>query len=167
VSPFGGIVGPSRIRLIALAGLVVLSTNQVKAAPIDPNNILVSVRHSIREFTPTGALVQIIPLNYGGRDYPGHPPREDPADIVVDQYGWIDCFNGYSNPFLTRYSPVSNTFTHKTSPGWEQDQHGYRRPRDLSEFRFCYGPEYGPGDRERDCAVRCLQQFRGAFCDRN
>src|SRR5436190_14846720 len=104
----------SRIRTLSVLGISILAMNQIGAAPIDPNNILVSVRHSIREFTPAGALVQIIPLNYGGREYPGVPPnplREDPADIAVDQYGWIDCFNGYWNPFLTRYSPDSNTFT--------------------------------------------------------
>ena len=79
----------SRIRTLSVLGISILAMNQIGAAPIDPNNILVSVRHSIREFTPAGALVQIIPLNYGGREYPGVPPnplREDPADIAVDQY---------------------------------------------------------------------------------
>jgi hypothetical protein len=116
-------LGSNCVARLTVAALALLALDRVGAAPIDPNNILVSVKHSIREFTPGGTMVQVIPLNYGGRDYPGpppNPPREDPADIVVDQYGWIDCFNGYWNPFLTRYSPVSNTFTHKTFPGWSR-----------------------------------------------
>ena len=117
----------------------------IGAAPIDPNNILVSVRHSVREFTPAGVLVQIIPLNYGGRYYPGNPPREEPRDIVVDQFGWIDCFNGYSNPFLTRYSPVSNTFVHKTFPGWSTINGGTGGLAAYQNFVFATDKNTSPG----------------------
>lgn len=109
-----------RVNRIAVGAISLLALVRLgAAAPIGRDNILVSVRHSIREFTPKGKLVQIIPLNYGGRNYPGNPPREDPNDLVVDQYGWIDVFNGYSNPFLTRCSPSTKTFEHRTFPDWD------------------------------------------------
>jgi hypothetical protein len=126
--PSRKIPGSAFVRRLAAVGTALLSLNQAGAAPIDPNNILVSVQRSVREFTPAGSLVQIIPFNYGGREYPGNPGIEGLRDIVVDQYGWIDSFNGYRNPFLTRYSPASNTFTHKTFPGWSTSNTVYRLP---------------------------------------
>jgi hypothetical protein len=87
----------------------------LRAAPIDPNDILVSVENSVREFTPTGTLVQTIPFSYDNRYY---FTGETLNGIVVDQYGLIDAVNGTYNPYLTRYSPLSNTFTYKPYPGW-------------------------------------------------
>ena len=82
---------------------------------LDPNNILVSYRTTVQEFTPAGILVQTIPLTYGGRPYPS---GEFIGDIAVDQYGWLNVFNGKFNPFMTRYSPAPGTQVHKTFPGW-------------------------------------------------
>jgi hypothetical protein len=101
--------------LLIVMGLFGLFLTGLEAAPIDPNNILVSVENSVREFTATGTLVQIIPFNYDNRYY---FPTENLNGIVVDQYGLIDAVNGSYNPYLTRYSPSSNTFTHKPYPGW-------------------------------------------------
>jgi hypothetical protein len=142
---FEGVLGLSAIRRIALAGLLGLAMNQLEAAPINPNNILVSVRRSVREFTPAGSLVQTIPFNYGGRDYPGNPPVEGVRDIVVDQYGWIDSFNGYWNPFMTRYSPVSNAFTHKTFPGWSTINGGTGGIAAYQKFVFATDKNTSPG----------------------
>lgn len=136
---------PLRVRRLFVVGTSLLALSHLGAAPIDPNNILVSVRHSIREFTPEGALVQVIPLNYGGRNYPGNPPREEPNDLVVDQYGVIDCFNGYWNPFLTRYSPASNTFTHKTFPGWSTIGSGTGGLATYKNFVFATDKDTVPG----------------------
>ena len=94
---------------------------------IDPNNILVSIGQGInpgssnfpinivREFTPAGTLLQSIPFNYNGRDY------ADPdflRDIVVDQAGSIESYNGTFSVFLTSYSPLSGTLAHKPFSGW-------------------------------------------------
>ena len=87
------------------------------AAAVDPANILVSVKRTVREFTPAGVLVQTIPFNYGGRDYPGNPPSDELRDIVVDQYGAIDSYNGTFFPFMSRYFPATGLFEHKTFPG--------------------------------------------------
>src|SRR4029077_14564762 len=44
---------------------------------------------------------------------------ENLRDIVVDEYGNIDAFNGTFVPFLTRYSPISNSFSHRPFPTWK------------------------------------------------
>jgi hypothetical protein len=90
-----------------------------QSQPVDPNNILVSVNNSVREYTPNGTLVQTIQFDYGGRPYPWCcPSNEYLHGIVVDQYGWIDSFNGTWYPLMTRYSPDSNGFVVKTFPDW-------------------------------------------------
>src|SRR5262249_22125261 len=90
--------------------------------PVDPNNILVSVHNSVREYKPNGPLVQTIPFDYGGRPYPWCcPSSEYLHGIVVDQYGWIDAFNGTDYPLMTRYSPDFNSFAVKTFPDWSAD----------------------------------------------
>jgi hypothetical protein len=99
--------------------LMFLSAGASEAAPLDPNNILVALKHEVREYTPAGVLVQTIQFNYGGRDYPYCcPSAEELHGIVVDQYGWIDSFNGTWYPFMSRYLPDSNAFVHKTFPDW-------------------------------------------------
>jgi hypothetical protein len=90
--------------------------SRISGATFDPDNILVSVNNKVREYKPTGALVQTIPFNYGGREY--SMGTEFLRGIVVDQYGWVDSYNGTFYPFMTRYSPDLDTFEHKTFPGW-------------------------------------------------
>ncbi|MEY2554985.1 MAG: hypothetical protein QOF93_129, partial [Verrucomicrobiota bacterium] len=99
--------------------LICLVAGASEAAPLDPNNILVALKQEVREYTPAGGLVQTIPFNYGGREYPYCcPSAEELHGIVVDQYGWLDSFNGTWYPFMTRYSPDSEAFVHKTFPDW-------------------------------------------------
>ena len=96
--------------------LCALLCSGTDGAPFDPNNLLVSVNDKLREYTSTGMLVQTIPFNYGGREY--SMGTEFLRGIVVDQYGWVDSYNGTFYPFMTRYSPGLNSFEHKTFPGW-------------------------------------------------
>ncbi|MDB6146636.1 MAG: putative secreted protein [Spartobacteria bacterium] len=105
------------ISFTALCAVLLLVADSLAAAPLNPNNILVSIGpFFIREFTPTGTLVQEFTFNYANREvYPG---GEFLRDIVVDPYGFIDGYNGTFFPFLTRYSPVDGTFTHKPFPNW-------------------------------------------------
>ena len=109
---------------VAALSLAFLSAASLSAAPFNPNNILVAIGdglgdgsnpqikkvNKVFEFTPTGQLVQTIPFNYNGRSYPSD---EQLLDIVVDSGGAIDAMNGIDAPFLTRYFPDTNTFTHR------------------------------------------------------
>lgn len=117
-----------RLKVAILAGCLAGSFS-VGAAPINPENILVSIGISISsphgtrfdsntvvECTPSGQVVQTIPFQY--RDQP-YPETEFLRDIVVDQYGSLYAFNGTFNPFLTRYLPNTQTFTHKAFPDWD------------------------------------------------
>lgn len=120
------------VHLILLTGLVfvearqpyweanaILRRNTTQNQPVDPNNILVAVHDSVREYTSNGQLVQTIPFDYGGRPYPWCcPSNEYLHGIVVDQYGWIDSFNGTFYPLMTRYSPDTGTFAKMTFPDW-------------------------------------------------
>src|SRR5437868_784239 len=116
------------MKRLVLFSLVVL-TFRVQAAPLNPNNILVSIGqsagsvqgdlftqfNSVGEFTPNGEFVQQLDFNYDNRSY---PDSEFLRDIVVDQYGSIIGYNGTNLPFVTRCSPESNTFTHVGFAGW-------------------------------------------------
>jgi hypothetical protein len=113
-------------RLAAMLGVSLLSAASLRAGPLNPNNILVSIGtptaggpapspNTVFEFTPSGTLVQKIPFSYNGGTY---PEFEYLRDIVVDSSGTIDAVNGFYRLLLTRYSPSSNTFVHRTFPDW-------------------------------------------------
>jgi len=117
-----------RRAFFAAAVTLFASLEQLQSGPINPNNILVSIgiplagsadapeQNTVREFTLAGSLVQIIPFKYGDRK--SYLPTEYMRDIAVDQYGEICAYNGTFFPFLTRYSPNTNTFKHRPFPGW-------------------------------------------------
>ena len=114
----------SDLRVISIFALAMALLNPVRAAPMNPNNILVSignwdnrpgVANSVLEYTPTGTFVQSIVFNSG--EYPA-ANTEYLRDIIVDGYGAIDGFNGTFHPLLSRYFSSSKTFTHKPFPGW-------------------------------------------------
>lgn len=69
----------------------------------------------VREFTPTGWLVQTIPFSYNGTPYPG---TENLRDIVVGSDGVISSFNGTFSPFLTHFSSDTTTYSHWSYRGW-------------------------------------------------
>ena len=112
-------------RHVLLVSLLLPLAASALAAALNPNNILVAIgdstaggnakRNQVFEFTPTGSLVQTIQFNYNGGSY---PQFEHLRDIVVDSSGTIDAVNGFYNLFLTRYSPKSKQFTHRTFPNW-------------------------------------------------
>lgn len=105
-----------------------LAAGVLNAAPLNPNNILVSIgtvtagnqsatdHDLVYEYTPDGQLVQIIPFNYNNRPYNWGPDYL--RHIVVDPYGYIDAFNGTVTPFLTRYDPSAGSFSHTPFPNW-------------------------------------------------
>ena len=85
--------------------------------PLNSADILVSVGGAdnfVREFTPSGTLVQQIGFNYNNYPYPrgGNQVDETLNGIVVDQNGVLDAANGTSQAFVTRYFFDSNTFSH-------------------------------------------------------
>ncbi len=97
-----------RVAFVLFASAISLA-----AAPINPNNILVSIgmvlggdeiapEHDfVGEYTPTGELCRLsrsitITVLMSGR---GDHLRQ----IAVDPYGYIDAFNGTTVLFLTRY----------------------------------------------------------------
>lgn len=107
----------SPLQFLAVAVLL-FSARQSRAVLINPNDYLVSVNLSganvIREYTSAGVLIQSIPFQYPGGSYPA---TENIRDIVVDNNGMVDAYNGTFNPFLTRYNSGANTFTSRTLDG--------------------------------------------------
>ena len=112
-------------RCLVLATGIACLQPHLFAIDINPNDILVSIGNSVggagvqynsvREFTLNGTLVQTIPFNYNGGTYPN---TEYLRDIAVSSDGSIQAYNGTFAPFMTTYSPTSNTFTHRTFDGW-------------------------------------------------
>lgn len=112
-------------RCVVFATAIAFLQPNLFAININPNDILVSIGNSlagtfiqynsVREFTPNGTLVQTIPFNYNGATYPS---TEYLRDIAVSSDGSIQAYNGTFAPFMTTYSPISNTFTNRTFDGW-------------------------------------------------
>lgn len=95
--------------------------------PLYPGNILVVLgeptggfdapSNKVSEFTTTGALIQSIPFEYEGPNN----TLEFLRDIVVDNEGQIEAVNGFYNPILNIYSPVSGDFTDTIFPDWHNE----------------------------------------------
>lgn len=90
-----------------------------RAAELTPGNLLVTVSmaydSTIREYTPTGSLVQstVVPYPVTPR-----PSSEVVRDIVMTPNGCVAIFNGSTDPYLTRWTPGPDAWTHETYEGW-------------------------------------------------
>jgi hypothetical protein len=111
------------LRTGCLAALVLIFSARLvpaHAAPLTFGNILVSAEtFQLREFTPSGVLVQTfaIPAVPGGDGAP--------RDIVVDALGNVEIYNGTFLPFLTTLNPTTGTVLKNTTfPGWSTVSNG-------------------------------------------
>jgi hypothetical protein len=144
------------------------------AGPLIPGDILVSDEvfsgnGRIREFTPSGQLVQTF-------TFPLAPGDGQPRSITVDVNGNIQVYNGTFSPFLTTINPVTGTVVNNvTLAGWSTvnnvtygglgafgnyvfatdmftfsggEPNGIIRfnVNDGTALRFASGPQNGPGD---------------------
>src|SRR5262245_10779050 len=78
---------PSPLRLEALE-------ERLAPAAFDPQNLLVVSADVLAEYTPSGALVQQLPIPYPG----GRPGTESARDVAVDQAGLAHVYNGTFDP---------------------------------------------------------------------
>ena len=99
-------------------GLLATTWPSAWAGSLTPGDILVSSTtdlqtNVLREFTPTGTLVQTftVPTAPGGDAYI--------RGIATDATGNVQIYNGTFSPFLTTLDPTgSGTFTNHTFSGW-------------------------------------------------
>jgi hypothetical protein len=98
---------------------------QLVVAPAWPTeltlgNVLVSVRASsdstLREYSPSGSLVQSVDVPY---PLPPRPSSEVLRDIVVTPTGSVAIYNGTFEPYLTRWAPATGDWLHDTHEGWD------------------------------------------------
>ncbi|HXK21646.1 MAG TPA: hypothetical protein VMS55_03095 [Myxococcota bacterium] len=106
--------------MIVLGGL-----GPAAAAPLTPGNLLVSTgsftapaSNTVFEYTSTGSQIQGFSVPYPG----GRPNTENVQDVVVDQDGRVQIYNGTFAPFLTTLTPTAGgpgagTFTNNTFAG--------------------------------------------------
>lgn len=92
----------------------VFEGNPAQAVTLTPGNLLVSTGKSVYEYSPSGELVQSIPVPYPGDDLTDAGVR----DITVDRNGNIRAYNGTFDPFLSTFNVSSETWSHVTYPGW-------------------------------------------------
>lgn len=83
------------------------------AAPFEEGNIVVSTQGFLHEYTPGGELLQSIPI-----PYPGGPPAEGARDATVIHPGLVSVYNGTFDPFLSTCDTETETWSHRTHPGW-------------------------------------------------
>ncbi|MGF1577918.1 MAG: Ig-like domain repeat protein [Gemmataceae bacterium] len=78
------------------------------------SNILVSVEGHIVELTPTGTVVADVIV-------PTAEMNARPRDLVIDQLGNAQIFNGTFDPTLATYDPATGELSETTFPGWSTD----------------------------------------------
>lgn len=109
-------------------------------------NILVAVRIngrcSVREYTLSGVFVRKVTFYYNDSPY---PTGESLGDLVVDENGIVNAFNGTGSPFLTRYDPADASFTHANFPGWNRDRGGGIATYQGQYVYVSDSPSYGAG----------------------
>jgi hypothetical protein len=99
--------------LTPLLATAILLTNAVALQPLTPGDILISSQNTVAEYTRTGNFVQSIAVPYPGTDsYP------NVHDVVIDDSGNIDVFNGTFDPYLSTYDFSQGTWSHRTYDGW-------------------------------------------------
>src|SRR5262245_14832486 len=163
------------VRQVMYLTVLVLSlaaeAGPAHAGPLTTGNILVSdevfgTQGRIREFTPSGVLVQAFTF----------PTTGQPRDIVVDANGNIQIYNGTFTPALTTLNPATGAVVSDTPfAGWSTVNNityggtaafgtfafvsdmataGAGAPNGIIRFnvdglsgvRFASGPPNGPGD---------------------
>ncbi len=99
-------------RFVVLALLFIAVSQPANADPLTAGNILVTSGDTLFEYTPFGIQVQSIAVPCC------EAPPENARDIIVDQNGNVQVYNGTADPFLSTYNPSSDTWMHHTHPGW-------------------------------------------------
>jgi hypothetical protein len=98
--------------------IVGLTSHVALASPFSPGSrLLVFGDGLIGEFAPNGLLIQTIDVPYPG----GRPATEIVRDITLNSDGTLSIYNGTFDPHLTIFDAETNTFTHRTFPGWSSD----------------------------------------------
>jgi hypothetical protein len=89
---------------LAVLALVAVAV-PAQAGPFTPGDILVTANQTLLEYTPSGTLVQSIPVPVVEQG------TGELRDVVVDRQGRAQMWNGTFHGKLTTYHPTPNTFT--------------------------------------------------------
>ena len=90
------------------------------ALPFGSGNLLVQAQepeagaYQIFEFTVGGVLVQTLATEQPAAQTDLFHPR----DLVVGADGLLHLYNGTFDPYLSRYDPADDAWSHVTHPGW-------------------------------------------------
>lgn len=104
------------MRAVVVFSLLVFLASGAEADQFTPGNLLVTSWYKqLREFTREGELIQTLAIPCGVDPCPiGHQVR----DVVVDAHGRAHVLNGTSAPWLSSYDPATDSWSHRTLPGW-------------------------------------------------
>lgn len=80
-----------------------------------PQSLFVSSDNTLFEYTFDGTQLQSISIPSGSSS---STSTEDVRDLILDQNGDIQFYNGTFDPFLSTYDPTTSTWSHHTYPGW-------------------------------------------------
>jgi hypothetical protein len=84
--------------------------------PPSPGNVIIGgplmpPGTAIHEYTPDGTYVQVIPIE--------HPTNNDsPGQFLFDRAGGLWIFNGDLQPYVSSWSPDTDSWAHMTCPEW-------------------------------------------------
>jgi hypothetical protein len=101
----------NRLRILLCLIVAACPLHAAVAGPLVSGNILVTTNGNLLEYTPSGTLVQTVPV-----------PSVEPftgslRGVVVDSNGNVQLYNGTFNPALTTYDPIAGTFANHFFPG--------------------------------------------------
>jgi outer membrane protein assembly factor BamB len=94
----------SRLFIFASIALISLISHTSLAQPFQSGNILVSSDNRLIEITPSGFVVQDIPIPPTADSYP------QSRDLIVNADGNVAIFNGTGYPELSVYDPVLDSW---------------------------------------------------------
>ncbi len=99
----------------ALFGNVNYEFGTVGPMTVGQQNVLVSWRNRVQEFTRAGALVKTVPI-LGGTEKPSN--SEVSRDLIRDSAGRLHVYTGTFSPVLDSLVPASGAWTQSTQNDW-------------------------------------------------
>jgi hypothetical protein len=106
---------PGLARAVALVALAASPLSTLRAAPLNPQDVLVSwagyPSSYVQEYTRTGTLVQNWQIT-------SKFTSEYARGIAADGAGNVDIYNGTFAPSMTTLNPVTSSMASRTMAGW-------------------------------------------------
>ena len=110
--------------------------------PFTSGNFIVSCDQTLYEYTPDGRQVQAVIVPYPDTSL---PIAHYMGDIVLDQSGEVEIYNGDTKPYLTSFDFIQSSWRNHTYSDW--NTWGYHMQSGIASFdKYIYVTDKGLGE---------------------